>query len=299
MWTLDVFGSFVLIAALATVLLLSLVARAQRSKRDLPIWLVSTLGGGLLGASLYNGYFLLQGYEVMSPQEIRILAEQGGSKMSSPIPMPTPPGAADAAPGAGSPGPGSPGGIGGSPGGMGGGPGGPGGMGGRGPSPKRQLSTLVRKLELLTGDIAIRLEPAQAETLGKTLAALQAKASMTDDEAKDVYEAVLATLDERQKTQQDSISLPFRRGGGGPGAGGPGGGGPGAGGPMGGQPPAPDANPFAEEEAAKALASLIERLGTPSGDVKPDAPEKSDAPVKPEESSKPETPTKPGETSGA
>ncbi len=248
------------------------------------------MGGGLLGASLYNGYFVLQGYEVMSPQEIRILAEQGGSKMSSPIPMPTPPGAADAGPGAGPPGPGGPGGMGG----MGGGPGGPGGMGGRGPSPKRQLSTLVRKLELLTGDIAIRLEPAQAETLGKTLAAVQAKESMTDDEAKAVYDAMLATLDERQKTQQDSISLPFRRG-----SGGPGGGGPGAGGPMGGQPPAPDANPFAEEEAAKALASLIERLGTPSGDVKTDAPEKpdaqvkADAPVKPDESSKPETPVKP------
>jgi len=90
MWTLDVFGSFVLIAALATVLLLSLLARAQRTKTDLPIWLVSTLGGMLLGAALYNAYFSLQGYEVMSPQEIRILAEQGGSKMSSPIPMPTP-----------------------------------------------------------------------------------------------------------------------------------------------------------------------------------------------------------------
>ncbi|MFM7071016.1 MAG: hypothetical protein ACKO38_04375, partial [Planctomycetota bacterium] len=270
MWTLDVFGSFVLIAALATVLLLSLIARAQRAKSDLPIWLVSTLGGMLLGAGLYNGYFSMQGYEVMSPQEIRILAEQGGSKMSSPIPMPTPSGGSDSGPGAGPGGPGGlsgPGGLPG-PGGPGGaaGPGGPGGpaggMGGRTPTPKRQLSTLVRKLELLTGDIAIRLAPTQAETLGKTLAAVQAKEKMTDDEAKAAYDELLAVLDERQQTQQDSISLPFRRGAGGPGAGAPGGAG-----PMGGPPPAPDANPFADEEAGKALATLIERLGAPTGEA--------------------------------
>ncbi len=275
MWTLDVFGSFVLLAAVATVLLLSLLARAQRSKSDLPIWLVSTLGGMLLGAGLYNAYFSLQGYEVMSPQEIRILAEQGGSKMSSPIPMPTPPGGSEAGPGAGPPGPDGPPGPGGPPG-AGGGPGGggPGGGpgGGRAPSPKRQLSTLVRKLELLTGDIAIRLAPPQAEAIGKTLAAVKAKDKMTDDEAKAAYEELLAALDEHQKSQQDAISLPFRRGG--PGAGGPGGGGPGAGGPMVGPPPAPDANPFADEEAAKALNSLIARTSTPVSEPKPAEPAK-------------------------
>jgi hypothetical protein len=282
MWTLDVFGSFVLIAALATVLLLSLIARSQRAKSDLPIWLVSTLGGMLLGAGLYNGYFSMQGYEVMSPQEIRILAEQGGSKMSSPIPMPTPPGGADSGPGAGPSGPPGPG-----------GPSGPaGGMVGRTPTPKRQLSTLVRKLELLTGDIAIRLSPAQAETLGKTLVAVQAKDKMTDDEAKAAYDELLAVLDDRQQSQQDSISLPFRRGAGGPGGGGPGGGGPGGGGPGGGGPggagpmsgpsPAPDANPFADEEAAKALATLIERLGGPAGEPAPDAPAQKTEPAKTE-----------------
>ena len=51
---------------------------------------------------------------------------------------------------------------------------------------------------------------------------------------------------------------------------------------MSGPSPAPDANPFADEEAAKALATLIERLGGPAGEPAPDAPAQKTEPAKTE-----------------
>ena len=122
--------------------------------------------------------------------------------------------------------------------------------GGRGPSPKRQLTTLVRKLELLTGDIAIAMTPDQSKTVRDLLADVAAREKLTDDEAKELHDKLLALLDENQQAKQEAIGLPVRRGG-------AGGGGSGFGG---GAPPDPEVNPFTEDENSTAVKKLTERL---------------------------------------
>ena len=113
-----------------------------------------------------------------------------------------------------------------------------GGMGG--PNPKRDLTTLVRKLSLLTGKIQITLTAEQAASVTTALADIETSEKMSDDDAKAKYDALMALLDDDQKSTLDAIGLPrprgpggFGGGMGGPGAGmgGPGGGmgGPGAG----------------------------------------------------------------------
>lgn len=126
-----------------------------------------------------------------------------------------------------------------------------GGGGGQGPRPKQQLTTLIRKLELLTGDIAVTLTDEQRQALAKQLDEFAELKTLTDDDAEKKYNDLLALFDDAQKAKQEAIGLPFRRGGGGGGGGGFGGGG---------AQPAPDANPFESEANANALKSLRERL---------------------------------------
>ena len=193
-----------------------------------------------------------------------------------------------------------------------------GGFGGRGPAPKRDLTTLIRKLELLTGAIQIELNEEQRNKLGQILAVLDEQETMTDEQAKTHHEAILALIDDGQQTRMDAIGLPRsfgrsggasggRRGGrsGGGSRGGPGGrpaGGPGAetaggpgesGGPGGGRGggqagrgggrPAADANPLADGRSAEALDKLLQRVSS-------DRPSGADASKQPaDDSSKPET----------
>ena len=86
------------------------------------------------------------------------------------------------------------GGIGGGGGGTGGGGGGMGG--GRGPNPKRDLTTLVRKLNLLTDDIAIKLSADQSTALVKGLTGVDEADTFTDDAAKAMHDELLAVLTE-------------------------------------------------------------------------------------------------------
>jgi hypothetical protein len=125
-----------------------------------------------------------------------------------------------------------------------------GGMGGRAPSPKRELATLVRKVNILSGDIALKLSADQAAGMAKILSPLGSKEAITDDEAKALQDGILALLDGDQKAKSEAIGVPFRRGGG-PGA----------------KPsPAEEANPFKQEQNAEALQSLLTRLGKPAVD---------------------------------
>jgi len=162
---------------------------------------------------------------------------------------------------------GAPGGGGGMPGmggggmpGMGGGGmpgmGGGGGRGGRTPSSRRGLTTLVRKLDLLTGDISVKFSTKQASEIGELLAKATGGEKMTDEQAKEALEAVEAALSDEQKAALERVGLPRRRrsGGGGGGFGGFGGGG------GGNQAPA-DENPFTEEDNHTALVSLLKRHG--------------------------------------
>ena len=143
--------------------------------------------------------------------------------------------------------------------GMGGGgmPGmGGGGRGGRTPSSRRGLTTLVRKLDLLTGDVAVKFSTKQASEIGELLAKATGGEKMTDEQAKTALEAVEAALSDEQKVALERVGLPRRRRGGGGGGGGFGG----FGGGGGNQAPA-DENPFTEEDNHTALVSLLKRHG--------------------------------------
>jgi hypothetical protein len=267
-WTFDLLGSVVLVLALCTVFLMVFVARAHKSGKDIPLWLGSGITGMLLGAAILAVGFTVMGYEAFTKEEVKEMAA-AGLAAAQPLSTGTTTGPQAGGGGMGGGGMGG-GGMGGGMGGMGGGGMGGGMGGGRQPSPKMLLGSLVRKLDLLTGDIQIRLTDSQATAVRQKLEELAAKSAMSDDEAKEAHDALLALLDDDQKARQDAVGLPMRRGGGG----GPMGGG-GGGGPMGGGgAPAADASPFAREDNSKALQSLVMRLGgtpaaAPTAEEKP------------------------------
>jgi hypothetical protein len=149
-----------------------------------------------------------------------------------------------------------------------------GGMGGGGPGAagKRNLTSLVGKLELLSRanlNLHVQLDADQVKSIAEKLAALDAAETMTAEEAQSQVDALEALLTAQQKEALSLIGLPGggQRGGGGPqgaggppGAGGPGGP-PGGGPPMGMTPPPdPNANPFAQETNQKRLRDLLARL---------------------------------------
>ena len=51
MWTYNAMGTYILVVTLATVFVIILVARQQRARKDVAIWLMSGLVGLLLGAA--------------------------------------------------------------------------------------------------------------------------------------------------------------------------------------------------------------------------------------------------------
>jgi hypothetical protein len=157
-----------------------------------------------------------------------------------------------------------------------------GGGGGAAAAGKRNLTSLVGKLELLSRanlKLHVELDPDQVKNIAEQLAALDAAETMTAEEAQSHLESLEALLTPEQKETISLIGLPGggpggQRGGGGPpGPGGAGPGGPGGppGGPpmmgmmmgMGGGPP--DANPFAQETNQKRLRDLLTRLQPSSG----------------------------------
>ena len=155
------------------------------------------------------------------------------------------------------------GGGGGMMGGMGGGGGG-GMMGGRGgnrASGKRDLTTLVRKLELLTGGVSVKLTDDQVASVAKKLVAVGGEESLTEEQAKVAYEGLVEVLTESQRGQLAKVSLPRRRGGrrGGGDSGPPPGAQTGDGGR--GEPEPQNENPFTESANGKALVALLTRFG--------------------------------------
>lgn len=241
--TSDAMSSYLLVLGLLTAFALAWVTRQQRTKQDGSIWLMSGFIGLLLGAAGATALVFATGHKVTTVKPPRTPETQTVAASGAPAPAATNLNGVTGAPMVPM---GAPGGV--PAGGMGG------GMGGRGPSPKRQLTSLVRKLELLTGDVGIVLTGEQRKEIAQRLSGLAELTALTDEDAEKLQGELLGLLDDNQKAKQEAIGLPFRRGGGGPGGGGPGGGGPG------GPQATPDANPFADEENAKALASLQDRL---------------------------------------
>lgn len=234
MFGIEAVSSYVLTLGLLTVFALIWVTRQQKTKQDATTWLVSGIVGVLLGAAGAMAGTYALGYQVTEPPPVVAASDR--------------PAAAPSMGGGGAPAAGGPSGGGGMMG-MGGGGGGMMGMmgGGQGPRPKQQLTSLVRKLELLTGDIALNLTDEQRQAIAKQLDEFAALQTLTDDDAEKKYKDLLAVFDDGQKAKQDAIGLP-RGGGGGGGFGG------------GGTPTPPDANPFESETNANALKSLRERL---------------------------------------
>ncbi len=262
MWRLglDTIGLGIVLMMLVTLMFAVLILQRQRTQKTIAVWLAAGLIGILLGSAGTLGALRLMGSRqmVVGPS-----SGSPGGDAASPAGMPAMGG--------------SMGGMGagmGGMGGMGGGPGGGmGGMGG-GSNPKRDLTTLVRKMDLLTGEIGIQLNQEQGASLAAALADVEKAEALSDDDAKAKHDAILALLDDAQKPQLDAIGLPRpQRGAGG---GGPGGSA-GPGGP-GGPPKEAPANPFQDEMNAKSLQNLRERFAAKEAksETAPAAPAKSE-----------------------
>lgn len=256
MLDLDAMSSYILVVALVTLLAAILVWQLQRSQKMALGWLAAALLGVLLGAAGSYAAVRLSGYAIMKSLPAPVGMDREGAAAR------TAGGGGEARPSGGAAGSmgGKMAGMGGGSPGKGGGMPGMGGMGGPpAPRPKRDLTALVRKLELLTGDIGITLSPAQAAAIADCLKDVEKAESMSDDEAKARHEKLLSLLDDGQKSRVAAIELPRP-----PRAGGPGGAGPGGPGGRGGPGQDPSANPFQQETDAKALSGLRQRLAPKS-----------------------------------
>jgi hypothetical protein len=233
-------GACVLVLTLATILVvIPLTLRARRSEKGTGIWFLSGLTGVLLGAGGAVAAVQLMGYELTESYSTSDTDYDFSDEATEDSEYA--------------------GGMGGS--GMGGSEMGGSEMGGGrwAPSPKRELTTLVRKIDLLTGDIALNLSDDQTTALAEILVRLDTQETMADDDAKAAQGEILAVLDDTQKAKQEAVGLPRS----GRGRGGRGGGG---------GEDEEDANPFNQEENATALQSLLGRLGAEtSSQVEPRA----------------------------
>jgi len=148
------------------------------------------------------------------------------------------------------------------------------GMGGGGPRPKRDLTTLVQKLDLLTGDIGITLTAEQAVAVNDCLKDVEKPAKMSDDQAKAKHDQLMAMLNETQKARLEAIGLPRPARGGGTGMGGGMSGGPPMGMMGGGAAPKQDEdrNPFQQDAEGKAVKALRDRLASKGAAPKVETP---------------------------
>ena len=255
-------GGVVSLLGLALMLLLVSAFGGQQGVRKR----IGVMCGGLFGV-LLGTVALVIGEVVISPETGPSLDVTAGE--------PSPDEARKAAGGGGMMG-GMGGGGGGMMGGMGGGGGGGGMMGGRGggsrESGKRDLTTLVRKLELLTGEVSVKLSEEQIVSVTKKLVALGGEKSLNEEQAKAAYEELQELLTDVQQEQLKKISLPRSRGGrrgGGFGGGGRSGPPPGAqtGDGGSGEAEQEEGNPFTESANGKALLAFLERFGVAPPDL--------------------------------
>jgi hypothetical protein len=246
MWRigLDTIGLGIVIIMLVTLMFAVLIMQRQRSQKTIVLWFGAGFVGLLLGSAVTLGALRLSGYNQAS--RLAAASAAGGEAASAPSPAGS----------MGGMGAGMGSGMGG--GGMGGGMGG-GGMGG--PNPKRDLTVLVRKVDLLTGDIGLKLSPEQSKSVSAALADVEKADEMSDEDAQAKHDEILALFDDGQKSQLEGVGLPRPQRGAG-------------GGSPGGPPPAPPANPFHDEANSAALKNLRQRFGAeaPQSDVSPPAP---------------------------
>lgn len=247
MFTYTAMGTCVLVLTLGAILAIILVIQKEKTGKGVGTGVLAAFIGMLLGAGGAAAIVQIKDYELVKVHRPDA-AEDGGDTGS--------------AGGGGGMGGGM--GMGGGGGGMGMGGGGMmggmmGGMGGGGPDHKRQLTSAVRKLDLMTSGIALELTPEQTDKLAAIMQRLESSKTMTDDEAEAIEKEINEVFTEEQLAKQEAVGLPRRRGGRG-GGGGFGGGG-------GGGDQAEDENPFTQEANAEALSNLVARLGGGSAAV--------------------------------
>ena len=223
-------GIYAGVLALVCVFLVVMLSLKKQSAKSLQIGLTAGLVGVFLGAiGSYASARALK-YEV-TKQADEMENEAGDDEMGG---------------GGGGGRGGFGGGGGGGRGGFGGGGGGRGGRGGFQPSPTRELTTLVRELDLLTGDVKIELAYDQRKAVKALLDGIKSAEAIDDDTAQDMLDELNGKLTDEQKAKLEAVSLPRTRGSFGRG----GGGGDGEAG-----------NPFtSDENASKAMESLAGRL---------------------------------------
>ena len=223
---LDAINAYFVVVAMAALLVMVLVWQRHRSQRTVVVWLASAAAGVVLGSAGSYAGMRLAGYQVVK------------------APPPPPANAAASTPGMG--GAGSPMAK------------GMPGMGGAAcPMAKVNLTTLVQKLDLVTG---ITLTAEQAADVGDCLRDVETLAKMSNEDAKAKYHHLLSVLSEDQKARLGT----------GPGMGSMGGGMPGG--------PGQDA----EDKAFKSLRERFASKGTAPKTGTPKAPPaKADAPRSP------------------
>ena len=247
MFGIDAISSYILVVALLTLFVAVLVWQPQKKQKTVSVWLASGVIGVLLGAAGAFALVHLMGFEL----------KRHAPGQTATTERPSGPGGATGGPpgktvsreeaegrekGGGSPGKGG---------------GGMGGMGAKMPAeqPKRDLAILVRKLELLTGDVAVVLTAEQAAGLTECLKDLDAAEKLSDADAKQKLDKINALLDDKQKASLQAVGLPFGPRGGFGGAKMP------AGGAKGERPDA-DANPFKQDTEGKSLKALRDRAAS-------------------------------------
>ena len=150
------------------------------------------------------------------------------------------------------------------------------------PGPKRDLATLVRKLDLLTGDVGITLTAQQAAAVNDCLKDVEKIAKMSNDDARAKYDRLAAVLNENQKGRLEAIGLPLTAPSDGPGSTGPMPG-------MGHEDAAAkqDQNPFQKDAEGKAVKSLRERFAPKGTAPKAETPKTPPAKAEAAKSSPP------------
>lgn len=247
----DAVSSYLLVVAIAALLVAVLVWQPLRDKRTVNVWLASGVVGILLGSVLtyalmrLEGYTQTQGVALSEPMAQAAASESSCSMSPQPdCPMRAKMMAMAASQGA---------------------------AGMAGPQPKRDLATLVQKLDLLTGDIAITLTAEQATAVSDCLRDIEKPEKMSDDEAKAKRSKLIAVLTESQLDRLEAIAIPQPAAGSGPGTAScpmMGGGMPGSTSTAEASKPDPNQNPFQKDEEGEALLSLRERLAAAKAETK-------------------------------
>ncbi len=255
---------FLLLIALGSALVLVLMWQNQRKGKEISIWLFSLLLGVFFGGSAMLAGLMAAGYHFERYPDGPNVATNASATSSGPSSGGGgAPGSSGRPGGGGVGGGGSGGGFGGGRPGRGFGGGGPGGDGGS--QGRRDLVNLVRKLDLLTGDIKISLTPEQSDALRQALAGVEDAKTLSNEDAQAKYDELAKLLTSEQMETQKLVELPrlprdSRLGS-----------------PTGPSPDVPpDVNPFGQTEVQDTLKALRLKLGGEPGGTTTDTGEAGD-----------------------